>query len=632
MSLAFTLTPTSINILLDGRMRTINKSHMNFDAVVDIVRQIGKTTDVLVKHNKMDALRELIDIKSFIARVTEGRVQIGDTSVQFDGVPVHSVVATRLVKMLGEGFDVRPMARFLEKMRSNPSLTAQDELYIWLEHSALPITSDGDFIAFKKVREDYKSYHDGTTDNSIGSKPFVPRDTCDPSRNNTCSSGLHFCSFDYLPNYMGDEGRVVICKINPADVTAIPNDYNNAKGRAWTYEIIGEVPEDEAKAAFPAPVVSSFGTYSDDGENDTYDGADDTDADDHNDYDYDFGDNHNDYNDAGTADILAETVADPLPDPLGGPDFMPSGVDEDAFRKVLGGDASELADAFCWADTPQGADVWRNAWVNEVIPVELLAILAVWAKRIGVTTKPDPLTGMTDTDLLACCRMYGNDTIDVMIERINTAFDGTRALSDAFWWNMMPQGLGFWLDQADTGPSFRARVFMLHMIRQLVAIRDRSGVPVKPAPVSSDIPAPEADYDPTDEQLMNIFLIDQSSTDLCREINDAIRAARLCLADSRKLMTAFSWARTPQGPDFWCSALINMTEEAEVILLGMIRRLEAIIEKEAAKTVQKEFTHGNTKLTAGEVKHYLKQHGQRGMARLFGIPRTTLQEWAKRLD
>jgi hypothetical protein len=47
----------------------------------------------------------------------------------------------------------------------------------------------------------------------------------------------------------------VIVKINPRDVVSIPTDYNNAKGRACRYEVIGEVganPDD--KVEFDKPV------------------------------------------------------------------------------------------------------------------------------------------------------------------------------------------------------------------------------------------------------------------------------------------------------------------------------------------------------------------------------------------
>jgi hypothetical protein len=37
----------------------------------------------------------------------------------------------------------------------------------------------------------------------------------------------------------------MLVKINPADVVSIPSDYNNAKGRTWKYEVVGEVTDKE---------------------------------------------------------------------------------------------------------------------------------------------------------------------------------------------------------------------------------------------------------------------------------------------------------------------------------------------------------------------------------------------------
>jgi len=156
---------------------------------------------------------------------------------------------------------------------NNPSKTAIDELYLWIEHSGMPITPDGCFLAFKKVQDDYRSYNVGANGevfwNRIGDVVSMPREQVNPDRHNTCSAGLHFCAHSYLPSYYGNQGKVIIVKIDPADVVAIPSDYNNAKGRAWRYEVIGEVPESEAAFAFQSSVVESFGTYSDDNQTDT---------------------------------------------------------------------------------------------------------------------------------------------------------------------------------------------------------------------------------------------------------------------------------------------------------------------------------------------------------------------------
>jgi hypothetical protein len=120
-----------------------------------------------------------------------------------------------------------------------------------LEKNNLPITSDGHFLAYKKVRKDFKDCHTGTMDNSVGKIVEMERHEVDDNANNTCSNGLHFCSKEYL-NHFGGE-RTVIVKINPADVVSIPTDYDFSKGRACRYEVIGELgvhPDD----AFKEPV------------------------------------------------------------------------------------------------------------------------------------------------------------------------------------------------------------------------------------------------------------------------------------------------------------------------------------------------------------------------------------------
>lgn len=258
-SIAYTVTPNSINLLLRGRMRTIAKSHLNFTAVSDALKNLNR---VGWSPELEERIAKLVDIPAFIAELTEGKIQIGGSSVLYDGKETHGHIADRLVALLRGGFDVRPLARFLERLMQNPILTVPDELYVWMTKANLPLTDDGCLIAFKKVADNYKSYHDGETDNSIGTKlPVLDEDKYDTDRFSTCSSGYHFCSFEYLRDYYGNQGRVVICKVAPEDVVAIPNDSNDSKGRAKTYEIIGEVPEDEAGQFFTEPVVDKFGVY-----------------------------------------------------------------------------------------------------------------------------------------------------------------------------------------------------------------------------------------------------------------------------------------------------------------------------------------------------------------------------------
>ena len=172
--------------------------------------------------------------------------------------------------MYKDGFDITPLLAFYSNLILNPSKTAQEELYSFLEKSNLPITPDGHFLAYKKVRGDYKDCHTGTIDNSVGQKVFMSRNEVDDDRNNLCSTGLHFCSLDYLRHFGGE--RIMILKINPLHVVSIPRDYNDSKGRCCFYEVIGELdPKTLPEKAFPKAVMDWDKEEEEDWDEDEYD-------------------------------------------------------------------------------------------------------------------------------------------------------------------------------------------------------------------------------------------------------------------------------------------------------------------------------------------------------------------------
>jgi ribosome modulation factor len=158
--------------------------------------------------------------------------------------------------MLQDGFTVEPLVNFMHNLMKNPSKRSVDELYGFLEKNNLPLTPDGHFLAYKKVRRDFKDIHSGTMDNSPGTVVEMERNMVDDNKDQTCSTGLHFCGLSYLDHFGGNDSRVVIVKIDPADVVSIPSDYNGAKGRACRYEVIGEMGV-KAEDAFTAPVQSN---------------------------------------------------------------------------------------------------------------------------------------------------------------------------------------------------------------------------------------------------------------------------------------------------------------------------------------------------------------------------------------
>ena len=260
----------NITVVIGNTPHTISKSHITYKRVLDAI-----------KAGDWDTVKDIIEPKKVVLDFGKGNISIQGEQLFWKGRELHSSLAKRLVQMIQEEFPVEPMVAFMENLMNNPSKRAVDELYGFLEKNTLPITSDGCFLAYKKVRMDYKDVHSG----SVLNKPavylsdeekaslkevtgqhqevtvdvidgvttvYMERNMVDENKDRICSVGLHFCSKDYL-NHFGGE-RLIVLKINPRDVVSIPSDYNAAKGRTCRYEIVDEIDKDKVDEAFAKSV------------------------------------------------------------------------------------------------------------------------------------------------------------------------------------------------------------------------------------------------------------------------------------------------------------------------------------------------------------------------------------------
>lgn len=224
--------------MIDGKMKPVDTAHRNYDAIKNAIIAC-----------QWDIIPNLINIKEQVesaiqSSATAGKVTIENGEVFYNNKAIHNSLTERIIDMARQGFDIGYMVKFLENLMKNPSFRAVNELYGFLESGSIPITENGTFLAYKKIRNDWTDIHSGTFDNSIGAVCEMPRNMVDEDSSRTCSAGLHVCSYDYLAHFSRDnDDRVVICEINPADVVSIPADYNNTKMRVCKYTVIGEVED-----------------------------------------------------------------------------------------------------------------------------------------------------------------------------------------------------------------------------------------------------------------------------------------------------------------------------------------------------------------------------------------------------
>jgi hypothetical protein len=235
MAFPYIVQGKNIVVVIGNNTHTIAATHLCYGRIVDAI-----------KADDWDTVQDLIEPKKVVLQYGAGNVAIEGERLFWKDTELHNSLATRIVRMFQEGFPIQPMIHFMENLMQNPSRRAVQELYGFLEKGELPITPDGHFLAYKKVRGDYRDIHSGTFDNSVGQICYMERNEVDDDRDRTCSAGLHFCSQSYLAHFgYGGDNRVMILKINPRDVVSIPSDYNDAKGRCAFYEVVGELGADE---------------------------------------------------------------------------------------------------------------------------------------------------------------------------------------------------------------------------------------------------------------------------------------------------------------------------------------------------------------------------------------------------
>jgi len=245
----------SISVIIDGNSHTVAVDHVNYESIV-----------IALKNKDVSQLLQLMDLATAIKEASAGKVAVSNGSIYYDGKEVINALTDRILRFIEEDLPFESMVTFLDNLMKNPSRTAIKELYLFLESNNMPITEDGHLLAYRRVNDNYDSFHpnpDGTHNtNKVGDIVSMERNEVDDVRDHLCSEGLHFCSLHYIPRYYGGSGRVMIVKINPANVVSIPSDFGNAKGRTCLYEVIAEHtnPEQKYEEYSESALVTSDGS------------------------------------------------------------------------------------------------------------------------------------------------------------------------------------------------------------------------------------------------------------------------------------------------------------------------------------------------------------------------------------
>ena len=239
----WTITDRNVSVNYDGQTHIVPRS----DALADRLIKA-------VKEGKLSEIPALVDTATRIEVYSKGNFLVKDGQVYINGQAAPQVLSDKIIRFSNDGLPFQPLLKFAENLQSNPSFRAVNELFTFLEKNDHPLTENGNFIAYKRVKANFMDIYSGTFDNSPGKEPSVPRNQVDEDSSRTCSNGLHVANWYYAHTQFGSSVRdsdiMLEVEVNPSDVVAIPVDYNNSKMRVCKYKVLGVVttPFDEGTA------------------------------------------------------------------------------------------------------------------------------------------------------------------------------------------------------------------------------------------------------------------------------------------------------------------------------------------------------------------------------------------------
>ena len=198
------------------------------------------------------------ELSSFQAATQEQGFSIVNGVVTLDGIDIIGSLQDKLQRLIQEDHDIAHFAAFVRNLRQNPSRSAVKELYDFLAYAELPITENGNLLAYKGLQDDYWSVSSGKTVlkqglaneagyifNGIGEVIECDRVEVDDDRRHGCSNGLHVGSHDYATGF---GRRCVIVEVNPKDVVSVPLDCECQKMRVCAYKVVGDYGEEIKEA------------------------------------------------------------------------------------------------------------------------------------------------------------------------------------------------------------------------------------------------------------------------------------------------------------------------------------------------------------------------------------------------
>jgi len=237
-------------VVLGGQPHQFDHTHPEYNGLCECVMA-----------GDADEFVNLINTGTVIENWSEGNFEFRDGFLYYENEQVASQPTERIINMIRNGWDHKPMLAYLDRLYQNVSNRAVHESYTWCSHKGLPITDDGMLIGYKGVslysgenrldklgrpitEGDHVDKYTGTSfRNNVGDECSMNRRGVSDNCNEGCASGLHVGTYEYAENWAGTNGVVVLVKFDPSDIVSVPTDCGYSKMRVSKYTVVSVARE-----------------------------------------------------------------------------------------------------------------------------------------------------------------------------------------------------------------------------------------------------------------------------------------------------------------------------------------------------------------------------------------------------
>ncbi len=229
---------------------------INFDGkVVQVNRNddLGAKVLAKIRSGNLGDIPTMIDIAEKLKKMSHELFVVDDGILYSYGEPVPTYISKRVFEFMEEDLPFEYLINFWNNLKDNPSNNSKQQLFEFLEANHFALTSDGHFIAYKKVKSNFMDDYTGKIDNSVGKIVEMERSGVVDDPNQPCSAGLHIAPYSYAKIYKCG-GKLLELKVNPRDVVSVPHNYAHQKARVCKYLVIGV--SDESGGEIKDVVVS----------------------------------------------------------------------------------------------------------------------------------------------------------------------------------------------------------------------------------------------------------------------------------------------------------------------------------------------------------------------------------------